>query len=89
MFGHSMKAPPPGSITAQRENELLADEELDPAVFARAGKLAQGTRRAYAIKLGETDARATEERAIEVSFELPAGADATTVLREIVKGPNP
>jgi tRNA pseudouridine13 synthase len=87
MFGHSMKVPPDPSINAEREAAILAAEGIDPASFAHAGKLAQGTRRPYAIRLGETDARATEDHAIEVSFELPAGAYATTVLREIVKGP--
>lgn len=89
MFGHKMKAPPAGTAAALREAAILAAEGVTDADFARAGKLAAGTRRPYAIALGEADARATEERAIEVSFELPAGAYATTVLREIVKGPNP
>ncbi|HUH01208.1 MAG TPA: tRNA pseudouridine(13) synthase TruD [Kofleriaceae bacterium] len=89
MFGHRMKAPPAGSAAGAREAAILAAEGLTEPDFARAGKLASGTRRAYAIALGETDARAIEDRAIEVSFELPAGAYATTVLREIVKGSNP
>jgi tRNA pseudouridine13 synthase len=91
MYGHSMRAPPPGSPAAAREAALLADEGLTLDSFRPAGRLAEGTRRPLAVDLGSAAARplelpGQESRAIEVTFQLPAGAYATVVMREIVKG---
>jgi tRNA pseudouridine13 synthase len=88
MFGHRMKSPPEGSEARAREDVVLAVEELALADFARAGKLAQGTRRPLAVDLGETVVAVVDSEAIELRFELPAGAYATAVLREVIKGPD-
>jgi tRNA pseudouridine13 synthase len=89
MFGHSMRNPPPGSAAAERESRVLAAEELTLDMFRRAGNLGTGTRRPLAVAVDKTDVTVTAERVIEVSFALPAGAYATALLREVVKGPNP
>jgi tRNA(Glu) U13 pseudouridine synthase TruD len=36
-----------------------------------------------------TEVTVVADNAIDVSFALPAGAYATALLREVVKGPNP
>jgi tRNA pseudouridine13 synthase len=89
MFGHSMRTPPPGSAAAERESRVLAAEELTLDMFRRAGNLGTGTRRPLAVTVDKTDVTVTAERVIEVSFALPAGAYATALLREVVKGPTP
>jgi tRNA pseudouridine13 synthase len=93
MFGHSMRSPTPGSDAAEREARVLAAEELTMAAFARAGNLGTGTRRPLSVAVTLTpdgsDVTAVAERTIELSFTLPAGAYATALLREVVKGPNP
>jgi tRNA pseudouridine13 synthase len=82
MFGASMRRP-----------EALA-EERERAVFERSGvtddmlrahaKLGEGTRRPARVRL--TDCHITREGdALQLAFELPAGAYATTVLREVMK----
>ena len=64
---------------------MLADEGLDLGAFRRVGKLATGTRRALAIPLGEPAVEAGADGSVEIRFELPAGAYATAVLREVIK----
>jgi tRNA pseudouridine13 synthase len=86
IFGHKMRAPAEGSEAARRERAILAEEELAPADFRRLGKLAPGTRRPLSVPL---DGAAAEEHgpdAIRVELTLPAGAYATAVMREIMKG---
>jgi len=89
MFGHSMRNPAPGSAAAERESRVLAAEDLTLDMFRRAGNLGTGTRRPLAVAVDRTDVAVTAERAIAVSFALPAGAYATALLREVVKGPTP
>ncbi len=86
MFGHQMRAPAPGSAAAALEQEVLAAEEIEVSDFARARKLATGTRRAIAVPLSRPSARALPENAVEVAFSLPSGGYATAVLSELVKG---
>jgi tRNA pseudouridine13 synthase len=88
MYGHSMRTPTPGSPAFAREAAQLAAEGLSLDSFRPAGKLAEGTRRPIAVDLGEPGAAvsARDPAAIEVTFRLPAGAYATVVMREIVKG---
>jgi tRNA pseudouridine13 synthase len=85
MFGHSMRAPAPGSPAAGREEAILAEEGITSADFKPLGALAPGTRRAIAIAIGGASVAAIAPDAIQVSFELPAGAYATAVMREITK----
>ena len=54
--------------------------------FARGGKELRGTRRAYRIKLLGLSLDA-EPDAIVLGFELPAGAYATSILRELTRAP--
>jgi tRNA pseudouridine13 synthase len=83
MFGPLMRpAPPEGTEAARREAAILAASGVD---FARAGKLAEGTRRPLAFPVGEPAVRALEEGALELAFALPAGAYATVVAAEIMK----
>jgi tRNA pseudouridine13 synthase len=88
MYGHRMRAPTPDTAAAALEAEILAEGDISLADFARAGKLAEGTRRAIAVPLGATAVRPLPDGAIELSFELPAGAYATAVVREVVKPPD-
>jgi tRNA pseudouridine13 synthase len=89
MFGHSMRCPAPASAAGERESRVLTAEELTLDMFRRVGKLGEGTRRPLAVAVDRTEVTATADNAIDVSFALPAGAYATALLREVVKGPNP
>lgn len=85
MFGPRMRAPAPGTAAAAREAAVLAAAGVDVALFAAAGKLAEGTRRALGVPVADAAVRAVEPGVIEVSFTLPAGAYATAVMREVMK----
>lgn len=87
MLGHKMMAPPPGTPSRAREDALAAEEGLDAGAFANLGKLAEGTRRALLVPIGEAEVRAGEEAGeIVLGFALPPGAYATLVLGEVMKG---
>jgi tRNA pseudouridine13 synthase len=85
MFGASMRSPPAGSPAHVREARLLDAIGLGPADFARLGSIANGTRRPAAMELGGPEVVVAGPGAIRVTFSLPAGSYATTVLREIQK----
>ncbi|HZS38169.1 MAG TPA: tRNA pseudouridine(13) synthase TruD [Polyangia bacterium] len=86
MFGHKMMSPPPGSPSRAREDALLAEEGLDARAFAKAGALAEGTRRPLTVPVGDAAVRAADEpSAIVLSFVLPPGAYATVLLAEVTK----
>ncbi|HEU5055963.1 MAG TPA: tRNA pseudouridine(13) synthase TruD, partial [Kofleriaceae bacterium] len=85
MFGHSMRAPAAGSQAAAREEALLAAEGITSADFKPLGPLAPGTRRPIAVAIAAAAAVPIAADAIQVAFELPAGAYATAVMREITK----
>jgi tRNA pseudouridine13 synthase len=85
MFGHAMRGPVAGSPAAEREAAVLAAAGIELGAFARAGKLAEGTRRAASVDLGAAAARPAGPREVELCFDLPAGAYATAVLREILE----
>ncbi|MEM9490894.1 MAG: tRNA pseudouridine(13) synthase TruD, partial [Myxococcota bacterium] len=89
MFGHKARQPSEGSAAHERESSLLAEYGLTTRSFARMGKLGIGTRRALAVRVHNATANPLAERAIELSFDLPAGSYATAVMREVVKGANP
>jgi tRNA pseudouridine13 synthase len=88
MYGHRMRSPRPGSHAAERERELLAEEGLELSSFRHLGKLALGARRPLSMQVGSPSLRLLAEGALEVGFELPAGAYATAVMRELMKGEN-
>ncbi len=89
MFGHKMPCPADGTAAAARERAILDDAGIDLDAFRRVGKLAEGTRRPIAVDLGETAVRDLGGGDYEVQFDLPAGAYATAVMRELVKAPYP
>lgn len=81
MFGPSMRAP--GGQPAAMEAEVLTRSGLEPRVFGRFAKLTQGTRRALRVGLADLEHRIGPD-GLELRFSLPAGAYATSVLREFV-----
>ena len=82
MFGHKMRAAEGAAL--QREDRLLAAEEVSPADLARGGGETEGTRRAgrlpVSIALDEV------EGGYRASFELPRGSYATVLMAELTKG---
>jgi tRNA pseudouridine13 synthase len=88
MYGHAMMRPSEGSAAGQREQKILDEEGLDPAVFGQFGKLAAGTRRALLVRIEGTSARQIGD-ALTLSFALPAGAYATVLLEEVMKPGEP
>lgn len=87
MFGHRMRLPKTDTPACEREQSLLKRHQLQLDSFAHLGKLAQGTRRALSVSLGEASAALREDGNLVVTFSLPAGSYATIVLREIIKMP--
>jgi tRNA pseudouridine13 synthase len=85
MFGHSMREPVLASEAGTREASILNEEGITPADFKPLGPLAPGTRRPIAVVVAAAAVDAIAPDAIQVAFELPAGAYATAVMREIIK----
>ncbi len=83
MFGPKMRWPK--DEAKAQEEALLRDAGLDEACLARIGRAGEGTRRVVRFRLGAPELGQTED-GFEVAFELPPGAYATVVLREILKG---
>lgn len=90
MFGPSMRWPE--RAAREREEGVLAAAGLSLASFARAGSLAEGTRRALRMCLDELEVRVESSLPesstgvdLVLSFTLPAGGYATSVLREFRK----
>jgi tRNA pseudouridine13 synthase len=85
MFGAKMMAPPAGSDPAALEAAVLAESGLTLADFARAGKLAEGTRRVLVIRPDDVTAAAgADPDALRLTFALPAGSYATVLLAEVL-----
>ena len=80
MFGPKMKSPT--GEPAEREARLLERHGLHSAAFLRFRKLTSGTRRAYLIRPEELLVN-SEPQGLRFRFSLPAGAYATTLLREL------
>jgi tRNA pseudouridine13 synthase len=81
MFGHKLKAA--AGEAAARESRLLAAEGLTLADFERGGGEAEGTRRA--ARLCVEVALAPLAEGYRATFQLPKGAYATVVMRELMK----
>lgn len=82
MFGTHMKAPERAAL--ELEQNVLARFAIDTACFARAKKLAEGTRRPLRVR--PTEVRLVRQDAhLTLSFELPKGAYATSLVAEITK----
>jgi len=83
MFGK--KTFPAHGIAAEREARILAAAELPDDAFDHFGKLLSGTRRHIFVYVDALNAE-WEEAGLRLSFTLPAGSYATTLLREVMKG---
>lgn len=88
MFGTAMRAPPDGTPAHVREAAILAPLGLGPVSFHGVRAIAEGTRRAAAIAIADPAVTEVAPDAIRVTFALPAGAYATSILREIQKTPS-
>jgi len=83
MFGPKMRAP--AGEPAELEADVLREAELSIADFARAGKLAEGTRRALAVRLSDVaPVTAGADDSLIFTFSLPSGSYATVLLAEII-----
>lgn len=82
MFGPRMKSA--SGVPGEREAECLAASGLTLRDFGRFSKLLPGTRRPLLVWPRElTGERLTTD--VRLTFTLPAGAYATTLLREVMK----
>jgi tRNA pseudouridine13 synthase len=82
MFGAKMRWPE--GEAKRREEATLAAAGLDLEALARFAKYGEGTRRPYRVKLGAPSVEADAEGLV-IAFELPAGAYATVVMRELTR----
>jgi tRNA pseudouridine13 synthase len=82
MFGPRMKQP--AADVAAWESQVLASWELNPAAFERFPDLTSGTRRPYLVQVSDLEAW-VEGDSLVLRFSLPAGAYATSVVREFQK----
>lgn len=82
MFGASMRAA--AGDAAAREAAILDAAGLTSASFAQVARIAEGTRRDASIAVDASGVRPVEA-GLEVQFALPAGAYATSVMREVMK----
>jgi len=83
MFGAKMRQAT--GVAGEREAAILAAAGLDRDAFAKVAQIAEGTRRDATIAVKETTLRTVEDGSLEIGFALPAGAYATTVMREVMK----
>lgn len=82
MVGPRMRWPEGEAL--EREQRAVAGAGLTDETLKRFGKLGRGTRRPLRVATGELQCTRTEN-GVELVFELPSGAYATAVLREIFK----
>lgn len=82
MFGAKMRWPEREAL--RREEEALARAGLDREALARFARSGEGTRRAYRFRLGAPVVDADAD-GIVLAFDLPAGAYATIVARELTR----
>jgi tRNA pseudouridine13 synthase len=84
--GPRMPLPRAGSAALQLEEEVFAAHGVSPESFAVLGRLARGGRRACAVPVEGVALEALaygDAPALRLRFTLPAGAYATTLLREV------
>ena len=82
MFGAHVRAAT--GAAAEREDAILVAAGLTRDSFASVAAIAEGTRRDATIFIRDIAVVAVD-RALEVTFALPAGAYATAVMREVLK----
>lgn len=83
MFGPKMK--PPTGEAAEREAVILQLASLTGREFEKFRKVASGARRPFLVWPKDLTVKEVAEAALQFSFTLPAGAYATSLLREITK----
>ena len=82
MFGASMRRAE--AEAAVREQAIFDASGLTEEMFAAHAKAGEGTRRAARVRLTNCEVERVEV-GLRIRFELPSGAYATTVLREVMK----
>jgi tRNA pseudouridine13 synthase len=86
MFGSKMRRAE-GEADA-REQAILASSGIDEGALARHAKYGEGTRRSARVRPLDCSCELDRQAgALRLAFELPSGAYATTLLREIMKTP--
>lgn len=85
--GHSLYAARGAALA--REEQVLAEAQVDPRWFAAGGAEMQGARRPYRIPVGELSVEALGPSGIALRFALPRGSYALAVLREAIKSGAP
>jgi len=86
IFGRKMFAAK--TEAAERETAVLSAAGLSLESFRGFGKLLQGTRRHNLVYVDDLTA-ARDSSGIRLTFTLPAGSYATTLLHEIMKSDHP
>ena len=82
--GHSIYAARGAAL--RREEAVIAEAGLDPRTFAVGGEEMSGTRRPYRVAIEDLSVEPLDDpHAFELSFGLPKGSYATSVLREVMK----
>jgi tRNA pseudouridine13 synthase len=83
--GHSIFAARAEAL--RREQAVLAQAQIDPASFAAGGAEMEGARRPYRIPVDELRIDPLDPDALVLSFALPKGSYALSVLREVIRTP--
>jgi tRNA pseudouridine13 synthase len=83
IFGRKMM--PAAALACEREAAVLADAKIEPQAFQGFGKLLQGTRR-HTLVFPEQLTWEQDQGVVRLDFVLPAGAYATVLLGEVMKG---
>lgn len=89
MYGSKMRAPGPDTPSGALEAEILARAEIDPETLQALGHTLEGTRRPLQVPLADlaldlaVDPSGALTPGISLSFTLPAGSYATSLLREV------
>lgn len=81
MFGPKMK--PASATPAERERAVLQSAHLTGEEFARFRKVAAGARRPLLVWPADLAVTEADESSLTLSLTLPAGAYATSLLREL------
>jgi tRNA pseudouridine13 synthase len=85
--GHSLYAAREAAL--EREQRVLREAEVEERWFIAGGDEMQGARRPYRIPLEDAQAEELPEASLALTFSLPKGSYAMTVLREVMKQPAP
>ena len=83
IFGPSMRAA--SGAVGEVEAAVLAEQNVSLETFDAGGRETEGTRRFFRVPLTNLEVEDLPERALRLRFELPAGAYATVLLREVLK----